>query len=610
MTLVLLMTAATGAWADWTGGTYTATTNEELGAITVGADATLTINEGVTVTVKGGINANGHTLTVNGAGTLTVTGTNGADGANGGGFTGGGGGIGSAGFTGTLIVDGATVNVTGGNGGNGGTGLSDGGRGGNGAAGVSGSITLNSGSATVTGGAGGNGANGNTDLSSDGGSGGNGAAGVSGSITLNSGSATVTGGAGGNGGHGGLRDGSRGSAGQAVTETITASTVEESDDNSTWTAISGNTSSKRYVRAESTAPDVEVTTNAAQAGDFFTEASFDMPAFDATVGYDIVRDLAQQTSVNLIIGTGDAATPVTADTRLRIQKVNNVYAPVSALSCTFTDAIENKTILPTGFDDAKLTPLFYKQGENDAWTLVTDINTTTKLPNNLQPGQVYCITLKAADGSYYDGETPQSFTVTLFEGYEVKVPAGEYVTFYKDEPLYADPVSSADAVLYAVSSVSATDGTATLSDAIATAPSSTPLLVFNNSDQAKTFLLIPADAEPNLALTVAPEFIGTTEATTIAASTDGLNNYAFNGKKFVWVMEDLAVAANKAWLAISATSGARVINLVFDDATRIDGVARTAEQSGDYYDLNGRKLAAKPTRKGVYIQNGKKVVVK
>jgi acyl dehydratase len=75
LTLALLMTAATGAWADWTGGTYTATTNEELGAITVGADATLTINEGVTVTVKGGINANGHTLTVNGAGTLTVTGT-------------------------------------------------------------------------------------------------------------------------------------------------------------------------------------------------------------------------------------------------------------------------------------------------------------------------------------------------------------------------------------------------------------------------------------------------------------------------------------------------------------------------------------------------------
>ena len=55
MTLALLLTAATGAWADWTGGTYTATTNEELGAINVSDDAMLTINQGVTVTVNGGI---------------------------------------------------------------------------------------------------------------------------------------------------------------------------------------------------------------------------------------------------------------------------------------------------------------------------------------------------------------------------------------------------------------------------------------------------------------------------------------------------------------------------------------------------------------------------
>ena len=338
----------------------------------------------------------------------------------------------------------------------------------------------------------------------------------------------------------------------------------------------------------------------------------EMPASDVTIDYELVRDLAQQTSVNLIIGTGDAATPVTADTRLRIQKVNNVYAPVSALSCTFTDAIENKTILPTGFDDAKLTPLFYKQGENDAWTLVTDINTTTKLPNNLQPGQVYCITLKAADGSYYDGETPQSFTVTLFEGYEVAVPAGEYVTFYKDEPLYADPVSSADAVLYTISSVSATDGTATLSDAIATAPSSTPLLVYNAGNTDATFLLIPT-TEPNLELTVAPEFIGTPEATTIAASTSTKNNYALNGKQFVYVKNALNIGANKCWLSVTTggTLHAPALSIVFGgETTSIANTNLTNLTNDAWYDLNGRKLNAKPTTKGVYIMNGRKVVVK
>lgn len=43
--LVLLMTAATGAWANWTGGTYTATTNEFLGSITVSDNATVSITK-------------------------------------------------------------------------------------------------------------------------------------------------------------------------------------------------------------------------------------------------------------------------------------------------------------------------------------------------------------------------------------------------------------------------------------------------------------------------------------------------------------------------------------------------------------------------------------
>lgn len=37
--LALLLVAATGARVDWTGGTYTATAHEELGAITVNDDA-------------------------------------------------------------------------------------------------------------------------------------------------------------------------------------------------------------------------------------------------------------------------------------------------------------------------------------------------------------------------------------------------------------------------------------------------------------------------------------------------------------------------------------------------------------------------------------------
>jgi hypothetical protein len=56
------------------------------------------------------------------------------------------------------------------------------------------------------------------------------------------------------------------------------------------------------------------------------------------------------------------------------------------------------------------------------------------------------------------------------------------------------------------------------------------------------------------------------------------------------------------------------VKLVFRNSlTGIEGVAADkaeADGDGNWYDLNGRKLNSKPTTKGVYINNGRKVVIK
>ena len=330
-----------------------------------------------------------------------------------------------------------------------------------------------------------------------------------------------------------------------------------------------------------------------------TEATFAMPAADATVDYELVRDM----SVQMTTKVGDGADG--ADYRIRLKKKDDKWEPadltVAQVMGKFKvhDALENKDLTFYG-EGAVCAISIYAADDNDLPT--GDAIAFA----DLEPGR-YVAIATAADGTAYDGQTAASNVLVLFEGYEVTIPAGEYITYYRDEPLKLDD-NETNAELYTISAVGTE--TATLSGPYDAMKALTPMLVHNkNTEEAKTILLIPCN-EPDLALTVAPEFKGTLEATEIAASSATSNNYAFNGKKFVWVMNDLEIGANKAWLSISATSGARVINLVFDDATRIDGVARTAEQSGDYYDLNGRKLAAKPTRKGVYIQNGKKVVVK
>ncbi len=203
--LLLLTVAATGpARADWTGGTYTATSNEYLddGTIYVESDATLTINQGVTVTVERGIiMRNNATLTITGGGKLIVT-------------------VDSRGFSAiegnVIVMGGTTVEATGGEGefgsfGEDGDNCSDGENGGAGSDGLSafsGNVTIYSGSITANGGQGGQGGGGGNGGDCDqpgqkGGKGGNGGdAGdggpaFSGTLTIYGGSVIATGGSGG-----------------------------------------------------------------------------------------------------------------------------------------------------------------------------------------------------------------------------------------------------------------------------------------------------------------------------------------------------------------------------------------------------------------------------
>ena len=187
-------------------------------------------------------------------------------------------------------------------------------------------------------------------------------------------------------------------------------------------------------------------------------------------------------------------------------------------------------------------------------------------------------------------------------GYEVTVPAGEYATFYCGDNLYLDNAPGAQ--LYTITSVSQTTATTT---PLTIAKANTPILVKNTSGETKTIVLIPTNVDAD-EVTVANEFVGTLEATTIAASGENQDNYAFNGEAFIWVKDALNVAANKAWLTISNTN-ARIIKLVFSETTGVSEKLRVKSEAS-WYTLDGRKLDYVPTKKGMYIKDGIKVVVK
>jgi hypothetical protein len=323
---------------------------------------------------------------------------------------------------------------------------------------------------------------------------------------------------------------------------------------------------------------IEVTTNAASEGATFTEASFQMPTYDVTIDYELVRDM--EVDINAVM----------AD-RIRIKKSGSTYTPVDLLSVipTVTDKLDAQNPVEMEWGtDYEMT--LEKKGENNEWVATTDYSVGTF--------RAVIHGLNLYDGITYTNE------FQLFEGYEVEVAAGEYVTYYKEENLY---VEDEDAELYTITSVGSETATAT---ELTIAKAYTPILVKNKGAEKKVILLIPTVTEGD-DVTAAPEFIGTLEATTIAASSENQNNYAFNGLQFVWVKNAIDIAANRAWLSINTgVPSARGITLVFDETTKIANTNITNITNGNWYDLNGRKLQNIPTKKGVYIMNGRKVVVK
>ena len=331
-------------------------------------------------------------------------------------------------------------------------------------------------------------------------------------------------------------------------------------------------------------PDaVAVSTNDAEGETTFTEAEFFMSGSNVTVDYELVRDMSVSVSAAM------------AD-RVRIQEVENKFQPVVAtqINPEVKDNLNTQSpVTMTVTTDYSLQ--LQKKDANDEWTDVTDLSVGTFRYMVIGSG-LY-------DGIAYTNE------FQLFEGYSVEVPAGEYATFYAEDKVKIDE-STTGGQLYTITSVNVTDAKATATE-LTVAAAQTPLLVYNTGSEKKTFLLIPTD-DAATSVTAASQFIGTLEATTIAASTSTQNNYAFNGKQFVWVKNALSVAANKCWLEIGTVpAGTRSISIVFGDGTTgIESIDNGQLTIDNWYDLNGRRLDGKPTKKGVYIQNGKKVVVK
>ena len=339
-----------------------------------------------------------------------------------------------------------------------------------------------------------------------------------------------------------------------------------------------------------------------------TIASFEMPTYDVDVDYELVRDMSVQMQAQ--VGDDPAKEP-----RYRVQwnDEKETFEPaemdmmqVLALF-SVNDLIEKTTLAQTSY----FVNIYAVDAEGNPTGNAMDFTNFTFAPGR------YCVTATGGLGGPYDGTTAPSNIFELYQGYQVVIPAGEYVTYYKDEAVRLEEKDKNDIELCTITAVE--DGKAVLSDNFDAMKANTPFLLKNTTSEEKTILLIPCN-EPELAVTVAKEFKGTEGPCVFSEELMATGDfYVCNGIEFIKVRGAGTLAANKAFLFVEGNNTPasipfrRSIGGEGEGTTSIDNLNvndNLNDNEATWYDLNGRKLNGKPAQKGIYIKNGKKIVVK
>ena len=108
---------------------------------------------------------------------------------------------------------------------------------------------------------------------------------------------------------------------------------------------------------------------------------------------------------------------------------------------------------------------------------------------------------------------------------------------------------------------------------------------------------------------------GTYQETSVESILEGYVSdasvYVLYNNEFVKTTSG-TIPANRGYLVFGKPANAPKLTIeIGDGATGINDVrSKMAEVGSDFYDLSGRKLSGKPTKSGLYIKNGTKVLVK
>ena len=240
--------------------------------------------------------------------------------------------------------------------------------------------------------------------------------------------------------------------------------------------------------------------------------------------------------------------------------------------------------------------------QTDPNAALNDSHTTAQLKGDLTEvtleNQSGTLNLGSSEGNIYIARV----AVELITSVNATIASSGWTSLasaYELDFSAAEEQESVPVVAYAISSIKKTSVTLTQHDA---APAGVGMILKGNPSSTYS---IPVT-------TSVVSFDNELSAAVNATAVEANSVYAVSGGKLK-LFTGTEVPAGKAYLlANKVPKEARGLSLVFDEDGEATGIAEINSKKGlldgDFYDLSGRKVA-QPT-KGLYIMNGRKVIVK
>ena len=323
---------------------------------------------------------------------------------------------------------------------------------------------------------------------------------------------------------------------------------------------------------------------------------------------------------------------------------NNTVKLRATLTATEVEAIADKTLTPYGLGGYCGTTENDADGKNMTWEIpLVDHDNDDSTPMQL----CTAITIEGegsmADYSgataapwktltynliLVDNETAYTTYASMLSNADKAMLAPNKITVTKNESgwgtycfRYPVSYSLSDATAYMISGLNSNKTAVTLSDALDAVAPDTPLLLNYSGDDDGTLTAIPT-----MATTVSDDAIVSQNGTdvitygnplSIALNTDvcsgiinpeGYKSYVLSKGQFIRIDKNDGLAAHRCVLNVGGnTNSAPVLSI----STEVTGVKEVkGVKKGSWYTIDGRKLNGKPTQKGIYVNGGRKVVVK